>query len=160
MLVEDYYAKIKQEKLNKLEKMREMNRQSMPRLFDYERKSLEKYEVRYKYKKLALLLYKNEAIISHEDSMYYSRQIAKYGDISDVMFLKDCVLDIDMPSIEKRILESKNKYILFSAIKTTNGNYIPTEKIAISLSKCGEVEYGKSLYDVSNKESKEKDLNL
>ena len=160
MLVEEFYERIKQEKLNKLEKMREINRQSMPRLFDYERKNLEKYEYRYKYKKIALLLYKNEAIISHEDSLYFSRQVAKFGDISDVVFLKDFVTDIDMPSVEKRILECKNKYILFNAIKTSNGNHISTDKIASALSKCGETEYGDAFLNATKTSNDEKDLSM
>lgn len=160
MLVEEFYERIKQEELKRLEHLREINRENMPRLFDYERKALEKYESRDKFKKIALLLYKNETIISHEDSQYYSRQVAKYGDISDVMFLKECVVDIDMPSIEKRILESKNKFILFNAIKTTNGNYIPTEKIAQALSKCGETEIGNSLLDVSKTKDKGENLSM
>lgn len=160
MLVEEYYERIKQEKLKKLEHLREINRESMPRLFDYEKKVLEKHENHDRFKKIALLLYKNETIISHEDSLYYSRLVAKYGDISDVMFLKEFVTDIDMPSVEKRILESKNKYILFNAIKTTNGNYIKTDKIAQSLAKCGETEIGNSLLEASKHKTTEEDLSM
>ncbi len=150
----EYYRKCKASELARLEKIRKSNQQSMPALIEFQKNILQVYAKYKLYKNLAHSLYKDDAIISHEDSLYYSKLIAENGDITDVIFLKDMVLDIDLQAVEKRILSCDTPNILFGAMRTYNGNYIDVEKIAEAIENCGEITLSQTLLNTNQKANK------